>query len=219
MAILLQADEWFVQVQPALGADDFHEGVQWRAERGGDLGDRSRGRCREADVPCCITHLSGENLIDARVAKPLAAENPSGRTAHDELCEAQGVDADVPQAAAALLDRKIHIEGVRSPFVFRKLEIEAAADQRHLAEVAGADPLAGEFGLRVVTVHEGLGQHAARLAAGGRHRVDLFQRDRERFLAEHVQAGGMARMLHSACMSLGRLMYTASTAPESSISW
>ena len=96
---------------------------------------------------------------------------------------ADAVAADVHQRAA--LDVRAQ------PDVVRVVErvAERRADEPELADRALVDQLLQPLRLRIVAVHEGLGQEAAGAVGRVERRLDLLRMARERLLAQHVLAG------------------------------
>src|SRR5690606_20233092 len=94
----------------------------------------------------------------------------------------KGVDADVPEAAAAPFRDEPHVVALLQP------EVEHPAQDADLAKMTLPKPVADGLCLRMVAIHEGFGEHGSRALGGGDHRVDLAQGDGKRLFTKHVQA-------------------------------
>lgn len=167
-----EAGEGAVEGETASGADDFGAGVPGGAEGGGDLGDAAGG----------VAHLAGEVFIDSGGAEPLVAKNFGGGATVDILGEAEGIDTDVPETATAPI-------GVEADIVASlEGEVEGGADEGDVTELAILDPVANDFGLGMVAVHERFGEDAVGFLGGGGHGIDFIEGDGERFFAEDMFA-------------------------------
>lgn len=130
-----------------------------------------------------VAHLPGESFVYAGGADPLEAGHGHGGASHDVLGKAEGIDAHVPEAAATPFGDEAYVVP-RSHG-----EVEAAAHEADLAEVAGIYPLPHDFCLWMMAIHERFRQHAPGLPAGGDHGVHVRQAGGHRFFAEDVNAG------------------------------
>ena len=171
---------WRTRIVP-VGAGDLELGPERAAEAGVDLREHAAGE----------HELAGERLVDPARPEHLRAEHLHRLGAEQEAREAEGVAAHVPEAPAAPLRPEADV--VRAV----EREAERPPDEAHRPDRAAVHQLLDLQGLRVVAVHERLGEDDAALAGRGLHGVHFRHGERERLLAQDVlpRAGGPDRPL------------------------